>query len=84
MFLVGLDGLIAQSILDNTELSISNSCDSKYISEGRDNIESGLELSYQLIDNLSLNAYIASSYIVWDEATNENHTWCGISISTEF
>ena len=51
---------------------------------GLNNVQAGLELSYQLIDNLSLNAYIASSYGVWDEATNENNTWGGVSISTDF
>ena len=51
---------------------------------GLKNIQAGAIYSYQLYDNLSLNVYIASSYGAWDEATNENNTWVGVSISTDF
>ena len=37
VFLVWVKGMKAQSILDNTELSFSNSYDSKYVSESRCN-----------------------------------------------
>jgi len=51
---------------------------------GLNNVQAGFELSYQLIDNVSINGYFAYSLGVWDESTNENHTWGGVSISTEF
>jgi hypothetical protein len=38
---VGFEGLIAQSFMNNMEISYNNSFESKYISEGRDNLESG-------------------------------------------
>jgi len=41
VFFVGFRGLKAQLILDNTGLSISNSYDSKYVSEGRCNLANG-------------------------------------------
>ena len=39
--IVGFDGLKAQSILNNTELSFSNYYDSEYVSEGRCNLANG-------------------------------------------
>ena len=48
------------------------------------NFKIGLELSYQLIDNVSINGYVATSLGIWEKSTNENHTWGGISISTDF
>ncbi len=48
------------------------------------NFQIGFELSYQLIDNVSINGYVATSFGVWEESSNENHTWGGISISTDF
>ena len=48
------------------------------------NFKIGLELSYQLIDNVSINGYVATSFGIWEKSTNENHTWGGISISTDF
>ena len=41
VFIVSFIGIRAQSILDNTELSLSNSYDSKYVSEGRCNLANG-------------------------------------------
>ena len=48
------------------------------------NFQMGVELSYQLINNLSINAYVASSLGVWEESPLENHTWGGVSISTDY
>lgn len=41
MPLFGFEGLIAQSALNNMKISFSNSFESKYVSEGRNNLESG-------------------------------------------
>ncbi len=51
---------------------------------GLNNFQMGMELSYQLIDNVSINGYLASSFGVWEKSSNESHTWSGISISTDF
>jgi hypothetical protein len=48
------------------------------------NFQIGFELSFQLIDNVSINGYVASSFGLWEESSHENHTWGGISISTDF
>jgi len=48
------------------------------------NFQTGLELSYQLINNLSINGYIATSLGIWKKSSRENHTWGGISVSTDF
>lgn len=48
------------------------------------NFQIGFEFSYQLIDNVSITSYIASSLGVWEKASKENYTWGGISISTDF
>ena len=70
VFILSFEGLIAQSTLNNTELSFSNSFDSNYISEGR--------------CNLSINGYVATSLGIWKGTSHENHTWGGISVSTDF
>ena len=70
LLLVGIEGLKAQSILDNTELSFSNSFNSNSISEGR--------------CNLSINGYAATNLGIWKGTSHENHTWGGISVSTDF
>ena len=51
---------------------------------GLNNLQAGFELSYQLIDNVAMNGYVATSLGMWDESTNENYTWGGVSISTDF
>ena len=48
------------------------------------NFQTGLELSYQLINKISINGYIATSLGIWKNSSRENHTWGGISISTVF
>jgi len=48
------------------------------------NFQTGFELSYQLINNLSMNGYIATSLGIWKGSFHENHTWGGISVSTDF
>lgn len=47
-------------------------------------ILTGFAISYQLIDNLSINGYVAYTFGVWEESPHENHTWSGISVSTDF
>lgn len=51
---------------------------------GLNNFQLGIELSYKLIDIMSINGFVASSLGVWKESTNEYHTWGGINISTDF
>lgn len=41
IFIMGFEGLEAQSTLHKTKISHSNSFDSKYITEGRNNLERG-------------------------------------------
>jgi hypothetical protein len=41
VFILSFEGLIAQLTFNNTELSFSNSFDSKYIYEGRCNLANG-------------------------------------------
>ncbi len=48
------------------------------------NFQTGFELSYQLINNLSINGYVATSLGIWKGTPHENHTWSGISVSTDF
>ena len=48
------------------------------------NFQTGFELSYQLIDNLSIGGYLGTSLGVWKGSTHENHSWGGVSISTDF
>jgi len=48
------------------------------------NFQTGLELSYQLIDNVSIAGYIATSLGVWEGSSAENNTWGSISVSTDF
>ena len=48
------------------------------------NFQVGSELSYQLIDNVSINGYVATSLGVWKDTPHENHSWWGVSISTNF
>ncbi len=48
------------------------------------NFQTGFELSYQLIDNLSIDGYLATSLGMWKGYSHENHSWGGVSISTDF
>jgi hypothetical protein len=48
------------------------------------NFQTGVELSYQLIDNVSINGYVATSLGVWKDTPHENHSWWGVNISTDF
>ena len=76
--------------LQNEQLSLIpfllGALDFGYVEDtnGPNNFQMGVELSFQLIDNVSINSYVASSYGVWEESSHENHTWGGVSISTDF
>ncbi len=48
------------------------------------NFQIGLELSYQIIENVSVAGYFATSIGVWEGSSTENNTWGGVSISTDF
>jgi hypothetical protein len=51
---------------------------------GLNNFQMGVKLSYQILDNVYFISYLASSFGVWEVLSNENHTWGGIRISTDF
>ena len=90
------DGSFLEFLLEfNIPVTNDRFCLTPYLLEGFDlgfveetvclnNVQMGVELSYQLINNLSLNTYVASSFGLWEDSPHENHTWGGVSISTDF